>query len=422
MNNALAREIYGREPWAIQSVAVQPLLKALQDGQFDKESKLNSLSFISALTGEKTGDGGSSSSKTEKIISETNINGVILKSGGASTMGMKDLSGNLLNANADPNVMGHLFVFDTPGGSVAGMNHMRGTLQQLTKPKVGLVERSGIAGSAGYGLLAEMDYIICEADDSEVGCIGIICGAVGHANGATDGDGAKQYMVISAKAVDKNKAEMMAINDDDITGLQENANDAEEIFRDQLKAARPSLRKDQMTGKMYPATEVVGTMIDAIGSKMDAIGKIIELSGTKLNTTPNKNKAMTAAEVLAQHPTVHAEILAAGVSAEKDRVDTWMVYHDIDPEAVAKGIESGKAVTGKEQASFLVKAAQGNALNAIKRDSAGNIITAEATDDTKMVKTAKQIADEKEFALAFPKLVAKGITLEKFNADKIKQN
>jgi ClpP class serine protease len=415
MNHALAHEIYGKEPWGIQPSVVGPLLEAFREGKFNKESKLNTAGFISAISGAKVGEGGQSSSKTEKIISETNINGVILKSGGASTNGMKDLSAELISADKAENVIGHLFVFDTPGGSVAGMDYMIGTVRGLTKPKVGIVERSGIAASAGMGILAEMDYILCESPDCEVGSVGIICGVAGIANGEKDAEGQTHYVVYSSKAVDKNAAEELAINKGDTSLMQANADKAGDKFIAQIKAARPNVKDAQLTGKMYPASEVLGTMVDAIGSKMDAVGKIIELSGTKINTSKT-NKAMTAAEYKAQHPEAHAEILAAGVSAEQERVKTWMAYAEIDPEAVQKGILSGNAVSGSEQASFLVKAAQGNALNAIKRDSAGNIIPAEAETKLEEVKTAKQLKDEAEFKAAFPKLVAKGITLEKFNA------
>lgn len=422
MNYALAREIYGGKCWAIQAVAIDPMLSSLSETQFDPKMRRNSVT-IAKLSGEMIADSGNSSSSKEQIISVTKIDGVVTKSGGQSSRGMKELSADLLSADADPNLMGHLFIFDTPGGSLSGMKCMKGTMAALTKPIVGLVEQSGMAASAGYALLSQCDFAMCEDNESEVGCIGIINGTVGHANGTVDGDNAKHFIVFSDGSEDKNAASRAAIENDDTSLMLAEANEEKDKFHAMVKAKMPNILASQLKGAMYPAKEVVGTMIHAIGNKMQAIQKIAELAATKKVFNKNQNKvAMTAAELLAQHPTVHAEILAAGVSAEKDRVDTWMVYHDIDPEAVAKGIESGKAVSGKEQATFLVKAAQGNTLNAIKRDSAGNIITAEAVTEFEVPKTAKQLSDEKEFATAFPKLVAKGITLEKFNAQKINAN
>lgn len=422
MNTALALEIY-RGIWVVESSSADSLKNILRDARMPgavydaKNSRLNTFSLLNVSASGPVA-AGKSSSTAKKKIAVTNINGVITKAGGPSSAGMEEISQDMVDSDNDPDVLGHFMKVDSPGGSAVGMKYMQKTIQSLKKPIVTFVPRQSIAASGGWGILSEGDYVMAESEDCEVGCHGVMWTVSGVPNGQKDAMGEVTFTVISTTSPNKNAATESAIQNNDTTLMQKEVNKLHLDFQASTRAARPNITEAQMMGDMFPASQVVGTMIDAIGTEAEAIAKIIELS-TAQNNLSNKNKAMTAAEVLAQHPTVHAEILAAGVSAEKDRVDTWMVYHDIDPEAVAKGIESGKAVTGKEQASFLVKAAQGNALNAIKRDSAGNIITAEATDDTKVVKTAKQIADEKEFAQAFPKLVAKGITLEKFNAQKL---
>jgi ClpP class serine protease len=395
MNYALANEIYGREPWAIASYAIQPLLDSFRAGRYDKNAKFNNLSLISALSGEVVAEGGSSDVKKGKMISETNINGVITKTGGESSYGMKQLSAKLLNAESDPNVIGHLFVFDTPGGSVAGMNYMAGTVGQLKKPKVGLVERDGIAGSAGYGILAAMDYIIAESGDSEVGSIGIINGVVGHANGSTDGDGAKHFIVYATKSVDKNKAEEMAINEDDTTLLQANADKANEKFHAFVKSKRANIREDQLTGKMYPASEVLGTMVDAIGSKMDAITKIVSLSNENKNSTNNKNNktAMTASEFKAQHPEAYAEIFGAGqkagATAESERTKVWLTHIGTDPKAVVEGIKGGGEISASQREEFLVKASSAVKLTALATDSAAPTATPESDGKDKSLTEAQ---------------------------------
>lgn len=425
MNTALALEIY-RGLWVVESSSADSLKNILRDARMPgavydaKNSRLNTFSLLNVSTSGPIASG-KSSSTAKKKIAITNVNGVITKAGGPSSAGMEELGQDMISADNDPDVIGHLIKVDSPGGSAVGMKYMQKTMQGLTKPKVTLVTRQGMAASGGWGILSEGDWVMAESADAEVGCHGVMWCVSGVPNGQKDGMGEVTFTVISVTSPNKNAAAETAIQNNDTSLMQKEVNKLHLEFQASSRVARPNITEAQMKGDMFPASEVVGTMIDAIGSEQEAVGKIMELSGTKI-TLPNKNKAMTAAEFKAQHPDAHAEILAAGVSSEKDRVDTWMVYHDIDPEAVAKGIESGKPVSAKEQATFLVKAAQGNALNAIKRDSAGNIIPAEATTTTEVVKTAKQIADEKEFAIAFPKLVAKGITLDKFNAQKIQQN
>lgn len=434
MNYALAKEIYGGGCWAIDAAFIPALLASLKKDDFDINDRKNTFSFFAAISSDS---GGSSKTEAKNLISVTDINGVITKAGGNSSTGMKELSGDLILADNNDDFIGHLFIFDTPGGSISGMKYMQGTVRGLQKPKVGIVERDSIAASAGYGILSEMDYTFAENDSAEVGSIGVVSGVSGHKNGTVNGDNEIQYLIYASKSKQKNESSRAAIENDDTSLLLAEADQINDVFHDGIKAKMTNIKDDQMTGAMYPASEVVGTMIHAIGSKKDAVNKILELSKQKNNFNPlnkNQNKAMTAAELLAQHPTVHAEILAVGrtagvtagiqqgIDAEKDRVNTWMAYHEIDPEAVTKGVESGKSVSGAEQAQFLVKAAKDSTLAAIKRDSAGNIIPAEAATVIETEKTAKQIADDKEFALSFPLLVKKGITLEKYTASRINAN
>lgn len=384
MNYALAREIYGGDCMAILPGMVDPLLESARKGEYDQAKRLNTSALMSSLTGETLASGAGADSKTGKLISETNLNGVMIKSGGASSRGTKEISADLLNADKDPDVIGHFFQIDGPGGSALAMHHMIGTLAQLTKPKVGMVERSGMAASAHFGVLSHMDYVMAEDGDSEVGCVGVICGATGHANGAVDGDGAKHFMVYGPKSIHKNEAEEKAINEGDITLLKERAAKGEDKFHALISAKRPAMTAEQMTGKMYPASEVIGTMVDAIGTKQDAISKIIELSKISTNKLTLKNStAMTTAELKAQHPNTYNEILgigvAAGVEAEKDRAGSWLAHLTTDPETVKKGIESGKEITGTARETLLVKANATAALAGLQKDSAGKLIVPEST-------------------------------------------
>lgn len=384
MNHALAREIYDNAVWAILPAVVDPMLESARRGDFDPSKRLNPSALVSSLTGETISEGGKATSKTGKLISETTLNGVVIKNGGASSRGTKEISADLLNADTDPDVLGHLFTFDGPGGSVMGMNYMVGTLGQLTKPKVGIVERSGIAASAHYGILSQMDYILAEDPESEVGSVGTIAGASGHANGATDGDNKKHYIVYATKSIHKNDAEVTALNENDTTLLTERADRANDKLHALVRSKRPLVTDDQLSGKMYPASEVVGTMIDAIGSKQDAIAKIIELNQAQ-KLTLNQNTAMTTAELKAQHPDTYNEILgigvAAGVAAEQDRVGTWMAHIDTDLKAVKKGIEAGKEITGAVREALLVKATANAKLKSLVKDSAGNLVVPEGTTE-----------------------------------------
>lgn len=132
----------------------------------------------------------------------------------------------------------------------------------------------------------------------------------------------------------------------------------------------------------------------------------------KLNINQNNNNnnnhsinqksiKMDVTELKAKHPEVFAQVFdsgkTAGVSAEKDRVNTWLVFNDLDSNKVKAGIESGEVMKKAEEVSFL-RASQNAALQASLEDaSAGNIA---ADKDTGKVKT-KPTAEEKAVEAAF---------------------
>jgi ATP-dependent Clp protease protease subunit len=96
--------------------------------------------------------------------------------------------------------------------------------------------------------------------------------------------------------------------------------------------------------------------------------------------TPKSNnpKTMTLEQLKRDHPEVYAEAVKAGVTKERDRVEAFMAFVDVDPEAVAKAIEAGTDLSQKQMAEFSRKALSGQKLEAIKADSTGDVKTDEA--------------------------------------------
>lgn len=95
---------------------------------------------------------------------------------------------------------------------------------------------------------------------------------------------------------------------------------------------------------------------------------------------------MTLEELKTKHPDIYAQAIASGattakstaVAEEQERVSGWMEFNEIDPEAVKKGIASGKPLSMKDIAEFTRKGISASKVTAVKKDAAGNVIT-EAT-------------------------------------------
>jgi len=82
-------------------------------------------------------------------------------------------------------------------------------------------------------------------------------------------------------------------------------------------------------------------------------------------TNKQIKKSMDINELKTEHPELYAQVLkegknsgvtegvTSGIKTEKDRVNAWMVFNDVDPEKVKTGIESGETMTKAEELSFL---------------------------------------------------------------------
>jgi ATP-dependent protease ClpP protease subunit len=113
-----------------------------------------------------------------------------------------------------------------------------------------------------------------------------------------------------------------------------------------------------------------------------------------------KTKCMKIDELKTSHPKLYAEVFAegessglkSGVEAEKERVNAWMVFNDVDPEKVKAGIESGKGMTKAEELSFLRNSQKLEMQKSLENSSAGSI---SADKNTGKPKTEAEKEDAK---------------------------
>lgn len=111
----------------------------------------------------------------------------------------------------------------------------------------------------------------------------------------------------------------------------------------------------------------------------------------KKDDEPTNDHIMDLAELKAKFPAIyaqakaegHAEGLTTGAASEKDRVEAILVFNEIDPATVKAAIESGKPLSQKQLAELQLKAFSNNTLAAVKKDSAGNVITEDPKEDPK---------------------------------------
>jgi len=124
----------------------------------------------------------------------------------------------------------------------------------------------------------------------------------------------------------------------------------------------------------------------------------------RLLNTNKKEKQMNIDELKTSHPELYAQVLedgkkvgskeaTAALKAEKDRINTWMVFNDIDPEKVKAGIESGEKMTEAQRTEFLRKSQVLDLKNDLENDSPEDLTP---DPNTGKVKTEEQRKEEKE--------------------------
>lgn len=87
---------------------------------------------------------------------------------------------------------------------------------------------------------------------------------------------------------------------------------------------------------------------------------------------------MTIQELKAAHPEAYAAAVKEGVTAERDRVGSFLAFIDVDAEAAVKGIKDGGALTATATAEFSLKAINKQAGAKAESENAAPVTTEEA--------------------------------------------
>lgn len=177
----------------------------------------------------------------------------------------------------------------------------------------------------------------------------------------------------------------------------------------------PNTRKDYtITGPQaveIGLCDVCKTLTPAIQQEVEALNKKFYQVAATTEQTKTTSK-MTLAELKEKHPELFTEVKAdvkkEVVASEKDRVAAWMVFYKADPEGVAKGIESGEAISSAKMAELTLKMVSSAHLKNIEGENAGKTETT-ATD-------GNETAEQKKARLeveAFNKELDKHLNLKK---------
>lgn len=165
-----------------------------------------------------------------------------------------------------------------------------------------------------------------------------------------------------------------------------------------------------LINRVNPITPGYSSEISAHKKAIEAKYQPLKMAAT---TEPIKSTVMNKDTLKTEHPALYAEILATASSEatakEKERVEAWAYFSDVDPKAVKDGIASGKPLTQLQIIEFSEKKMSAKSVKALEDEGAPPIttkkepVTATAADAEKAkIKAEYEKAMDEQFRQMYP--------------------
>jgi hypothetical protein len=107
----------------------------------------------------------------------------------------------------------------------------------------------------------------------------------------------------------------------------------------------------------------------------------VEKPTTDNKQVNNKNKYMTIEQFKAENPELFAQIEAKAVATEKDRVNAWLKFVDVDAKAVTDGIKTGENLSQEAMADFSVKMFAKNTTDKVTAEGKETVVETTVVDN-----------------------------------------
>jgi len=203
----------------------------------------------------------------DEVVNVITIAGPMTRGGGACSYGSLDHRDLIMEAANVPQVKAHILITRTPGGMASTLRDYRMAVNyaHARGQKVYMLCDGDVAsGGAFTGTICDGIYAV--NPDDQIGSLGMYCAFFTNKDGDKDAVSQETYHeYYASKSKDKN-AWYRAAADDDMSLI------AEEVERDldqllaNVRADRPKVKKDQLTGKMYRMGDVKGSLIDGFAT------------------------------------------------------------------------------------------------------------------------------------------------------------
>lgn len=218
----------------------------------------------------------------DQIINVVWVDGPITRDGGACSYGTKDMRDQVMYANTIPQVIGHLFYINTPGGESSARNDYEMMIEDSRKNgKVTVAFVDGLCASSGVNLASRCDRVIVMNPHDEYGCIGSMAAFWATPDGAIDRDGSRYVEIVGDDCPDKNDwwREAAKGEYEKLRGL---INKSTQEFHQSVRENRPLVKDWMLTGDVFEAQDVIPALVDEIGDYNRAIECVFALANEEM--------------------------------------------------------------------------------------------------------------------------------------------
>lgn len=284
-------------------------------------------------------------------------------------VGMATIGDVIRAADQSVNINSIILRIDSPGGTVDGTVTLSNIVANTQKPIIAFVD--GLMASAALWIGSAADEVIASTNKDVIGSVGVIC-SFADLQPAYEKLGVKFHTIVAEQSKDKNRVWEDLRQGQYEEYRKEVLNPFAADFIAAIKQNRPGVKDDQLTGKVYFAENLVGTLVDSIGNFDYAVQRASELAAQhkKTQTSKTKNSAQMKKQYANVNQTLGVEQLEAqdeGVFLNEDQVS-----------ALDTALATGAKATADLQAA-----------NAAKDKAEGDLATAQATIASKDAEIAQ---------------------------------
>lgn len=214
------------------------------------------------------------------------LNGPLMKDDqNCGPMGMATIGSIIKEADLSQNIDAIVLHIDSPGGTVDGTEALAQIVKNAKKPVVSFVD--GLMASAALWIGSSADETIASTDTDEIGSVGVLLSFM-DIQPYWEKKGVKFHTIAASTSPEKVKMweDLLAGNYKQYT--KEVLDPLDEKFMAAIRANRPKVTDEHLTGKVFFARDVLGVFVDGYGTLETAILRASEMA-TEQRTSENNN-------------------------------------------------------------------------------------------------------------------------------------